>query len=152
MTVKLYVVGSGHEQSDPAIQWIRFGTCEIQPLTREVFVNGQVCSMEPKVFDLLLYLIKERSRVISKDELLEHIWKGAFVSESVIARTIMKARKAIGDHMPDCPFIKTIHCVGYRFIPPVDIGYDTATPPADSIDVERLRISMKPYATEDRTV
>lgn len=152
MNVKSYVVSSEYEQFDSAIRCIRFGTCEIQPLTREVFVNGQVCSVEPKVFDLLLYLIKERDRVISKDELLEHIWKGAFVSESVIARTIMKARKAIGDHMPGYPFIKTIHCIGYRFIPPVDICYNTAPPPVDPIDVERIPISVKVYANEDRTV
>lgn len=152
MTFKSYVVSSRYEQFDSSIKSIRFGTCEIQPLTREVFVNGQACSVEPKVFDLLLYLIKERNRVISKDELLEHIWKGAFVSESVIARTIMKARKAIGGHMPDCPFIKTIHCVGYRFIPPVDICYNTASPPVDSIDGECPPFPGMAYVKEDRTV
>lgn len=152
MTSKTYALNSGYTRLNSSINCIRFGTCEILPLTREVFVNGQACSVEPKVFDLLLYLIKERNRVVSKKELLEQIWKGAFVSESVIARTIMKARKTVGDRMPDFPFIKTIHCVGYRFIPAVDICHDDALPPAGSFSLEYLSMPAKVDIKEDITI
>lgn len=152
MTSKIYALNSGYTRLNSSINCIRFGTCEILPRTREVFANGQSCSVEPKVFDLLLYLINERNRVVSKEELLEQIWKGAFVSESVIARTIMKARKTVGDRMPDSPFIKTIHCVGYRFIPAVDIFHDEDLPPASSLGMEYVSIPEEMHIKEDITI
>lgn len=127
-----YTEHPSYVRSASSIASIRFGACEIFPRTREVFVNGCLCPMEPKVFDLLLYLIQERDRVVPKDELLQQIWKGMIVSESVIARTVMKARKAIGTSMPEGQFIKTMHCIGYRFVSAVEIHHngDNAPPAA----------------------
>lgn len=136
MVFRSYAAGSSSVESGLPIGSIRFGTCEILPRTREILVNGASCPVEPKVFDLILYLIQERHRVISKDELLDRIWKGTIVSDSVVARTIMKARKAIAPHMPECPFIKTVHCVGYRFAAAAEIRYDDGLPPAGIAPLE----------------
>ena len=125
-----YTKQPSHVRSASSIASIRFGACEIFPRTREVLVNGCVRPMEPKVFDLLLYLIQERDRVVSKDELLQQIWKGMVVSESVIARTVMKARKAIGTSMPEGRFFKSLHCVGFRFVAAVEIRHKGDSAPS----------------------
>jgi DNA-binding winged helix-turn-helix (wHTH) protein/tetratricopeptide (TPR) repeat protein len=93
----------------------RFGRCELRIASREVVVDGTVQLVEPKVFDVLVYLIEQRERVVSKDELLDRIWKNHFVSVGVIARAMMKARQAIGDSAKPA-LIVTVTRVGYRFI------------------------------------
>ena len=59
--------------------------------------DEEVLKIEPLVFDLLAYLLERSNSVVSKDELLEHVWKGRVVSDTTIASAIKSARKAIGD-------------------------------------------------------
>lgn len=84
--------------------------------TREVLLDGQPRYVEPRPFDMLVYLIRHRERVVPKSELLDQLWPHEFVSPSVIARAVMKARQAIGDDGDANPLIKTVHGIGYRFI------------------------------------
>ncbi|GAA0762117.1 hypothetical protein GCM10009107_46260 [Ideonella azotifigens] len=65
---------------------------------------------------MLLHLIEHCGRVVGKEELLNHLWHGRVVSEGVLARSVMQARKAIGDEGGEEALIKTIHKVGYRFV------------------------------------
>jgi DNA-binding winged helix-turn-helix (wHTH) protein len=92
-----------------------FANCVIRSDTRELLRDGVVQKIERRSFDLILYLLKLEGRVASKDELLEHVWGNHFVSESVIAQSIMKVRKALGITGKEPGPIKTIHRVGYRF-------------------------------------
>jgi len=94
----------------------RFERCEVRLASREVLLDGRVQQVEPRPFDLLVYLIKHRDRVVPKDELLDKLWPNNFVSPSVIVRAIMKARQAIGDDGKVAKLIKTVHSTGYRFI------------------------------------
>jgi DNA-binding winged helix-turn-helix (wHTH) protein/tetratricopeptide (TPR) repeat protein len=94
----------------------RFSDVELRVATREVLVAGQPVDLEPRTFDLLIYLIENRSRVVSKSELLEKVWHTAYVSESVLARAVMKLRKALGEGDTDDGYVKTMHRVGYRFV------------------------------------
>ena len=73
-------------------------------------------SVEPQVFDLLCYLIRNQDRVVSTDELFREIWKGRFVSDSTLTSRINAARHAIGDDGASQRFIKTFARKGYRFI------------------------------------
>ncbi|MGA0609101.1 winged helix-turn-helix domain-containing protein [Caldimonas sp. KR1-144] len=93
-----------------------FAGVELYVGAREVHVNGQVQRIEPRVFDVLLHLVTHRDRVVSRDELLRLFWKTEFVTESVVARCIMKARRVIGDTDAHAPLIKTVHGSGYRFV------------------------------------
>ena len=91
-----------------------FANCVIRSDTRELLRDGVAQKIERRSFDLILYLLKLEGRVASKDELLEHVWGNHFVSESVIAQSIMKVRKAMGITGKEPGPIKTIHRVGYR--------------------------------------
>lgn len=75
--------------------------------------------IEPKVFDVVRYLIAHAERVVSKDELLGRLWPGEHVSESVLPRCITVARKALGDDPNAQRMIQTVHGRGYRFVAPL---------------------------------
>ena len=72
--------------------------------------------IEPQVFDLLVYLIRNRERVVSKDDLLASVWHGRLVSESTLNTRISSARFAIGDNGEDQRLIKTLPRRGIRFV------------------------------------
>ena len=79
-------------------------------------VEGQEVEVQPKVVDLLIYLIQNHDRAVSKQELQDQIWPGIFVSETVLSRAVMKARKAVDDDARNQLVIKTLHGHGYRFV------------------------------------
>ena len=93
----------------------RFEQCEVQVGPREVVLKGHRQRVEPLAFDLLLYLLEHRDRVVAKDELLERVWNGRCVSVGVLARAVFKARQAIGDTGKAPALIRTLHRKGYRF-------------------------------------
>lgn len=73
-------------------------------------------SVEPQVFDLMVYLIENRDRVVTRDELLENLWKDKVVTDSALGARIKDARKAVGDSGDRQEVIKTFHGRGYQFI------------------------------------
>lgn len=77
----------------------------------EIRRAGYVLRVEPKVFDLLVYLFENRHRVVTKAELLATVWNGRSVVDSVVPRAVCLARKIIGDES-----IETRHGRGYRFV------------------------------------
>lgn len=77
---------------------------------------GESIMMEPKVLDLLIYLIENRERIVSKPELHKVIWGERPVSETVLAHCVMKARQAVGDNGSRQHYIRTVRGRGYRFI------------------------------------
>lgn len=91
----------------------------------------------PKVFDLLLMLLDRRHRIVSKDELQATLCPGPPVSDSAIARTVMQARRAVGDPA----LIKTIHGVGYRFVGECSVPEATTL---ETVATTRLRMGVLP--------
>jgi TolB-like protein/cytochrome c-type biogenesis protein CcmH/NrfG len=83
---------------------------------RELRRGADQISIEPQVFDLLVYLMENRDRVVSKDDLIAAIWDGRIVSESTLTSRINAARKAIGDSGRDQKLIRTISRKGFRFV------------------------------------
>jgi TolB-like protein/Tfp pilus assembly protein PilF len=83
---------------------------------RELTRGGQNVAVEPQVFDLLVYLVENRDRVVSKDDLIETIWHGRIVSESTLTSRINAARTAVGDTGKDQAVIRTIARKGFRFV------------------------------------
>ena len=83
---------------------------------RELRAAGRVVELQPQVFDLLQFLLANRDRVVSKDELLAAVWRGRLVSESTLASRINAARSAIGDNGDEQRLIHTILRKGFRFV------------------------------------
>jgi DNA-binding winged helix-turn-helix (wHTH) protein len=73
-------------------------------------------SVEPQVFDLLEFLIRNRDRMVSRDDVLAAVWNGRIVSESTLASRINAARSAIGDNGEDQRLIRTVLRKGIRFV------------------------------------
>jgi pimeloyl-ACP methyl ester carboxylesterase/DNA-binding winged helix-turn-helix (wHTH) protein len=94
----------------------RFGDYVIDTERVEIKHDGILVDVEPQVFDLLVYLITHRDRVISRDEILDQIWHGRFVSLSTLTTRINAARIAIGDSGKQQQKIKTLSRKGYRFV------------------------------------
>ena len=83
---------------------------------RELARGPDRVSLEPQVFDLLVYLLENHDRVVSKDDLIAAIWDGRIVSESTLTSRINAARKAVGDSGRDQKLIRTIARKGFRFV------------------------------------
>jgi class 3 adenylate cyclase/DNA-binding winged helix-turn-helix (wHTH) protein/tetratricopeptide (TPR) repeat protein len=93
-----------------------FGDVELDEERCELRRAGAPIRLEPKAFRVLVYLVRHRERVVTRDELLEQFWSGEFVTESALAHCIVKARQAVGERGMAQWAIKTVHGHGYRFI------------------------------------
>ena len=97
-----------------------FSDCELDLDRFELRRAGRLRPVEPQVFDLLAVLIRERHRVVPKEELLDTVWGDRFVSESALTSRVKAARQAIGDDGRGQRFIRTAHGRGYQFAASVD--------------------------------
>jgi DNA-binding winged helix-turn-helix (wHTH) protein len=82
------------------VEWnlrFSFEDFEVDPELRELRRGGTLVPAELKVFDLLVYLIEQRERVVTKDDLIATVWQGRIVSESALATAINAVRAALGD-------------------------------------------------------
>jgi TolB-like protein len=95
---------------------LAFGDCLLDPDRRELKRASDVISVGPQVFDLLMFLVENRARVVSKDDLLEGVWGGRIISESTITSHINAARTAIGDSGHEQKFIRTVARKGFHFV------------------------------------
>ncbi len=91
---------------------------------RELRRASDLVPVEPQVFDLLLYLVRNRDHVVSKDDLIAAVWGGRIVSDSTLTSRINAARRAIGDSGGDQKLIRTIARKGFRFVGIVDMDMD----------------------------
>jgi DNA-binding winged helix-turn-helix (wHTH) protein len=105
-----------------------FDDFELDPDQRELRRGPATISVEPQVFDLLLHLIRNRERVITKDDLRLAVWKGRIVSESTLGSRINAARSAVGDNGDDQRLIRTLPRKGFRFVGPVVEKQEPAEP------------------------
>lgn len=83
---------------------------------RELRRSGEPISLEPQVFDVLAHLIRNRDRVVTKDELLNSVWDGRIVSDSTLTSRITAARRALGDSGQAQRMIRTVSRKGFRFV------------------------------------
>jgi adenylate cyclase len=117
---------------------------------RELRRGATALSMEPQVFDLLVFLARNRDRVVSKDDLLASVWGGRIVSESTIASRINAARRVIGDNGEQQRLIRTIIGKGIRFIgavqqqPDVELAILPAAPPLSIVVLPFANLSNDP--------
>jgi TolB-like protein len=92
-----------------------FDDWELDTQLYELRRDGRPCKVEPLVFDLLLFLVQSRDRVVSRDEIVDRIWQGRIVSEATISTCLKAARQAVGDDGRTQRLIRTLHGRGFRF-------------------------------------
>lgn len=98
---------------------------------RELRHEDEVVLLEPQVFDLLVFLIENRDRVVSKDDLIAAVWGGRIISESTLTSRINAARRAVGDDGERQGLIRTIARKGFRFVGVVRAEVPSSQPAAD---------------------
>ncbi len=138
---------------------LRFAELELDLALFELRRDGARVPLEPQAFDVLVYLINHRDRIVSKEELMDQIWGGRFVSEAAVTSRIKQARRAVGDDGQAQRVIKTLHGRGYHFVAPVTEGA-AGRPPDDDLPVRvfaRADVQQKPLqrvvsSPADRTV
>jgi TolB-like protein/DNA-binding winged helix-turn-helix (wHTH) protein len=89
---------------------------------RELRRGSEQIALEPQVFDVLLYLVQNRDRVVTKDDLIAAVWDGRVISESTLTSRITSARKAVGDSGEQQALIKTYARKGFRFVGHVQVA------------------------------
>jgi Tol biopolymer transport system component/DNA-binding winged helix-turn-helix (wHTH) protein len=94
----------------------QFDTIQVNPQTFKILKDGSAVSLEPKAFEVLVFLLHQHGRLVEKDELLEAIWKEAYVTPNALTRVIAQLRKTLGDDAKDARYIETVPTRGYRFI------------------------------------
>src|SRR5262249_41162713 len=118
---------------------------------RELRRGAEPVALEPQVFDLLVYLVRNRDRVVSKDDLIEGVWGGRIVSDSAVTTPPNAARRAGGDRGLEQRLIRTVSRRGVRFVGEVSEddeprrAIDAARGAADSPIAPRLSIVVLPF-------
>ncbi|HYC60401.1 MAG TPA: winged helix-turn-helix domain-containing protein [Thermoanaerobaculia bacterium] len=94
----------------------RFGEFELDLGSYELRRDGEVVKTEPRVLEVLNFLIEHRARVVPKEELLDTVWRDVHVSESALTTAIRDARRALGDSSAEPRWIRTVYGRGFRFV------------------------------------
>lgn len=103
-----------------------FDDVRVDPHFARILKSGSEVPIEPKAFDLLIFLIENRGRLLEKGELLDAVWKDTIVTENALTREIARLRKTLGDDPKAARYIQTVHTRGYRFIAEVGISNGAA--------------------------
>jgi adenylate cyclase len=129
--------------------WLRylFEDCTLDTDRRELRRGDEVRPVAAQVFDLLEYLIRNRARVVSKDDLVGAIWDGRIVSEAAITTRVNVARRAIGDNGHDQRLIKTLPRKGFRFAGSVREEQSDVIPTATTLQPPRAAVSATQKAS-----
>lgn len=122
----------------------RFGEFELDLGRYELRRRGEVIRIEPRVLEVLDYLINRRDRVVSKEEILDAIWRDVHVSESALTTTIRDMRRALDDSPSDPQWIRTVYGRGFRFVG--DVIKSTAPAPPPATTSTRKSIAVLPFA------
>lgn len=112
---------------------------------REIRHDDRRLEIEPKAFDLLVYLIANRDRLVTKDDLIAEVWRGRIVSDSALASALNAARSAIGDNGQQQRLIRTSARRGYRFVGPVAGGGHDLKEPAPDYPPTVPSVAVMPF-------
>ncbi len=127
---------------------IRFAEFELDASKRLLLRDGEPLALNAKAFDVLAFLAENAGRVISKEEILNHVWENQFVEEANLAVQISALRKALGERKDAPRLLATIPGKGYKFIADIqngdeDVGVESLTTGRIVIDeeIEETRIA-----------
>ena len=93
-----------------------YGSFRLDPVEHRLTRNGIAVPLAPKAFELLLFLVQNQGRLLSKEQIMETLWPGSFVEEANLTVSISVLRKVLGEKEGNLRYIETIPKKGYRFI------------------------------------
>ena len=125
---------------------LSFDNFVLDAARRELRGPEGLIALEPQVFDLLTYLIRNRDRVVTRDDILSAVWHGRAVSDSTLATRINAVRSAIGDSGEAQRLIKTLPRRGLRFVGTIREPAGPATTPVPTTSSDRPTIAVLPFA------
>jgi DNA-binding winged helix-turn-helix (wHTH) protein/TolB-like protein len=117
-----------HPMTNKRLPCLHFDDFRVEPRNFKLFQADRALSLEPKTFQILMFLLENHERVVEKRELLDAIWKDVAVTENALTREVGKLRKALGDDPKSPKYVETVHTRGYRFI--ADVRTEEAGPEA----------------------
>jgi DNA-binding winged helix-turn-helix (wHTH) protein/Tol biopolymer transport system component len=126
----------------------RFSVFELDDSLYELRREGTPVHVEPRVLDLLFFLIRNRDRVVPREELLDTLWKEKFIGEAALSRSVMEARKAIAVEGGG-EAIKTVHRRGYRFVAPVTEEKEESAGKAPPAAMPEPAMASEPLAVRE---
>jgi DNA-binding winged helix-turn-helix (wHTH) protein/pSer/pThr/pTyr-binding forkhead associated (FHA) protein len=104
------------------VERLAFADCVIDSRARAAWRAGAPLHLQPKVMDLLLYLIAHRARFVSKHELQESLWKDVVVGHASLPRLVKELRRALGDRAQSPRYVRTLHGRGYQFVAELQVA------------------------------
>lgn len=120
----------------------RFEKVEVDASRGCLLCEGKEKHLRPKSFQVLLYLLENRERLVSKNELIEKVWKVSAVTDDVLVQCVKEIRRAIGDDFHNPQFIKTVPKAGYRFISPVEM-LSNGTDSLQTEEITRIELEFE---------
>src|SRR5712692_2411960 len=153
MALEMGDLGKERESSPTDGCVYRFGQFVLDSRKRLVSRTDSPVSLTPKAFDVLLFLVQNPNRLVTKEELLQAVWGDTFVEEGNLTQYISHLRKALGDNSEDTRLIVTIARKGYQFTVDFTVAEAAATAKHAAVQVstvERSIADLQP--TRGRTV
>ena len=123
---------------------IRFGPFVLDSDARQLLADGAPRALTPKAFALLELLLAQRPRAVAKQEILERLWPGTFVSESNVASLVNEVRDALGDDRRRPRYVRTVHRFGYAFCGPAAATGRAAAGKVFRVIADRLDFALQP--------
>lgn len=121
----------------------RIGDIELDPGSGCLRCNGMERPLRQKTFQVLLYLVEQRDRLVTKEEMLDAVWHGVAVTDNVLAQSVNDIRQVLGDDSRQPRFIKTIPRTGYRFIAPVEELEGTTARVLSVFETHSLQVELE---------
>jgi DNA-binding winged helix-turn-helix (wHTH) protein len=126
-----------------------FADCEFDLRRYELRRAGLARRIEPQVFDVLVLLVRQRGRVVPKEEILDTVWGDRFVSDAALTSRIKALRHAVGDDGKTQRIVRTVHGRGYQFVADVEERADGASDDVGSAIAELPPQDIRFCTTED---
>ncbi len=130
----------------------RFSGFSVNTDTRQLLEGDREVHLSPKAFELLVLLIEQRTRAVSKTDLQDQLWPTTYVGETNLATLVAEIRRAVNDSAQESTIIRTVHRFGYRFVATIDTDDLGGGGPADSWPEMYLVNTDRRYRLEQGTV
>jgi tetratricopeptide (TPR) repeat protein/DNA-binding winged helix-turn-helix (wHTH) protein len=121
----------------------RFDRVEVNAARGCLRRNGQEIHLPQKPLQVLVYLVEQHERLVTKEELMEVVWKDVAVTDDALVQCVVDIRKALGDDPRNPRFIKTVARVGYRFVGPVEVRRPEALTPIATEEITSLKVEYE---------